>query len=121
LEELVYALAHGTDIDDKDDVFKRIDIHDAALNGKMDVIIVLLDQGATVVDRDYNGSTALCLAAIAGNTKVVTLLLEQGAKINKKNINDITALHIAAGCGHKEMVAILWSTGLRLRISIRRA
>ena len=86
LEELSYALAHGIDIDDKDDVLKRIDIHDAALNGKMDVAIALLDQGATVVDRDYNGSTTLYLTAITGNTTVVTLLLERGAKINKKNI-----------------------------------
>ena len=60
-------------------------LHVAALNGHLEIVEYLLEQGA---DRDHptNGiQTPLHLAALAGQLKVAQCLMTYGADINVKN------------------------------------
>ncbi|KAF2727348.1 ankyrin, partial [Polyplosphaeria fusca] len=93
--------------------FNRVDEYKtvlgaAAENGRMDVVQLLLDHGATV-----QGSGAIVLAAEAGNKEVVALLLERGADVNEVGVADPTdprvgedmgsALHKAVAASHEDV------------------
>ena len=43
---------------------------------------MLINHGANVEDRDYDGQTALTVACSQGYTEVAEILLEKGAIIN---------------------------------------
>ncbi len=58
--------------------------------------------------RNYNGKTALMLAAKYGRTEIVRLLLaESDIDVNLKSLKGKTALIIAAQYNHKEIVQLL--------------
>lgn len=92
----------------------------AAANGRIDVLKVLLDRGASInevpnpdlmlnqtdFDEVKNG---LCAAAERDNDDVVRFLLERGADVSVKDGKGMTALEIARMNGHESCVALLSS------------
>ena len=84
---------------------------------RVDVVQLLLDNGANQEKADHRGSTPLQLAAKAGHKGVVQLLLNNGADPNRANIMGTTALHEAAGVhkkyneAHKDIVKLLLDNG----------
>jgi len=50
--------------------------------GKSETVSMLINHGANVEDRDYDGQTALTVACSQGYTEVAEILLEKGAIIN---------------------------------------
>ncbi|UKZ79073.1 hypothetical protein TrVFT333_006824 [Trichoderma virens FT-333] len=83
-------------------------LHEAARNGKADVVKLLLGQGANIEAKNNDGNTPLHDAARNGKADVTKLLLARGANIEAKN-NDIgdTPLHLAAWNGKADMVKFL--------------
>jgi ankyrin repeat protein len=53
-----------------------------ASKGDVDAVKQLLDEGASANASDYDGRTALHLAASEGHVPVVELLLQQGVDVN---------------------------------------
>jgi ankyrin repeat protein len=94
------------------------EIHQAALDGDLDKVKVLLKANPDLVfskvstnDTYYAryGYTPLECAAEKGHKDVVEYLLANKADVNAKSDNGWTALHAAAYHGHKDVVEVLLS------------
>ena len=81
-------------------------LHFAAYNGHMDMVRLLLENGAnTEAMRRDDGGTPLDSAAYNGQTDIVRLLLEEGANIEATRSDDgSTPLDSAAYNGHLDAV-----------------
>uniref|UniRef100_A0A8C9SJJ8 Ankyrin repeat and KH domain containing 1 n=1 Tax=Scleropages formosus TaxID=113540 RepID=A0A8C9SJJ8_SCLFO len=84
----------------------------ACAGGFVDVVKVLLKEGANIEDHNENGHTPLMEAASAGHVEVARVLLEYGAGINThSNEFKESALTLACYKGHLEMVRFLLEAG----------
>ncbi|XP_015181956.1 PREDICTED: ankyrin repeat and sterile alpha motif domain-containing protein 1B-like isoform X1 [Polistes dominula] len=89
-------------------------LHHAALNGRREIVKLLLQYEASTNVVDAKGSSPLHLAAWKGDTEIVRLILSQGPSVPKVNLatkDNETALHCAAQYGHTEIVAQLLDYG----------
>ncbi len=73
----------------------------------LDVIKVLLENGADVNHPDFDGMTPLCLASILGHKDVVQLLLESHADVGHWDRHGRTPLMLASANGHHTVVKLL--------------
>ncbi|MEN9677133.1 MAG: Glucans biosynthesis protein [Verrucomicrobiota bacterium] len=67
----------------------------AALTGKREMAVALLDRGAPVDGRNSDGGTALHAAGFMGYGDVVELLVRRGADVNLPSTSGETPLHSA--------------------------
>ena len=69
---------------------------------------VLLERGADIDARGYDGRTPLHLAAVAEGASVpfVSMLLERGAAVDARDDDGNTPLHLAAANPAPAMVAV---------------
>ena len=86
-------------------------VYNTALNGKKEVLKLLLGNGAEPDKADKKGRTPLHVAASKGEKKLAQILLDGGADPNKANHYGSTALHWAAKNGHKDMAQLLLDVG----------
>ena len=100
------------DVNVKDYINERSGIHYAALNGRVDVVKVLLQNGADVNDVDVLEWTALHCAAKKGHVGVVKVLIQNGADVNAVDEEKSTALHYAARYGHVDVAKVLIQKGV---------
>jgi len=84
-----------------------ISIHEAALNGRKDLVISLLNQGIIVDTLDVEGRTALMYASYNGHFEIIRTLLEKGADVNLSDSYGRTALMMASSGPYKESVRLL--------------
>src|SRR5688500_8112086 len=83
-------------------------VADAAMEGRMDAVRILLKGGADVNAPQGDGMTALHWAAKRGDAPLATLLI--GAKANVKAVTRIgayTPLHVASELGHASVITEL--------------
>lgn len=80
---------------------------EAADNGHIAIVKLVLEAKANIGDGCLWGETELHMAAKKGHTETVKLLLAAKANINAKNVRGDTALHWAAKRGHTETVKLL--------------
>lgn len=78
-----------------------------ATNGKLEIVRLLLDNGADISVADNNGCTPLYSASSNGHLGVVRLLLDNGADIILADKRACTPLHGASENGHVEVVKLL--------------
>lgn len=90
-------------------------LHMAAMNGKVDILTILIARGANVNIQDDEGVSPLMVAAKAGQLEAVQALIAQGAKIELQDKLGENALHIAAGHGKKDVVEALLDRGANIR------
>jgi ankyrin repeat protein len=84
----------------------------AALQGDVEAVSALLDNGADVNVRHEDGWSGLLLAAANGHSLVVQALLDKGAKVEaKENLMGQTALIWAVKGGHTAVVKALLKAG----------
>jgi ankyrin repeat protein len=85
---------------------------EAAWRNNVDIIKLLIDNGANVESKDEYGRTAFRNAISAKNIEIAELLLKRGANVNSKNRAGETALLEAVG--HIEIVKFLLDKGIDL-------
>jgi ankyrin repeat protein len=72
-------------------------LHLAAHYGDVDAMEALLDRGANVDPRDFEGGTPLFRAVESGHLNAVELLLQRGANTRAWRVDGRTALDLAEG------------------------
>lgn len=73
-------------------------LHEAAANGRLKVVLWLLDHGADINRCNDRGDSALLAAARSGHDDVVASLIARGADVRVHNSQGDAALHAAAFC-----------------------
>jgi ankyrin repeat protein len=91
--------------------FTRTALEAASAKGAVAAVEVLIEAGAEIGIRGYQGRTALHLAAKHGHDSVVSTLLRSGAGIDAHDDFGKTALHLAAEVGHDSVVTTLLRAG----------
>jgi ankyrin repeat protein len=90
----------------------------AAVEGRLDAVRYLLDQGADVNARDERGRNALTEAAFNGNAAVIKELILRGAELNALS-DEGTALDIATKTKHEDAVELLKHYGAKSANNVR--
>lgn len=88
-------------------------VHWAALSGNIEVVTLLLDNGAEVDAVDAQGLTALHWAAWQGQPEVARLLVGRGASVDLVSVAGNTALDRAISDGHQDVADYLTSIGAK--------
>ena len=109
---IVTALIHNGAHIDEYNVFSETPLLIAA---DVEIVSILLENGASVNNTDNEERNALHRAALQGNAAVVSVLLENGASIEALDPAGSTALHLAASEGHVDAVSILLQNGASIK------
>ncbi|KAJ5557005.1 hypothetical protein N7494_000920 [Penicillium frequentans] len=85
-------------------------IFSAARNGHVEVVKLLINEGADFKEPEHTyGSTLLQAATDSGNINIVQLLLDYGADVSAKNNAGVTPLLTASWDGYLDIVSLLLS------------
>ncbi len=85
-----------------------LSLHQAAANGQLEVVKLLVENSVDVNVRGKGGCTPIMYVAYRGYTDIVKLLIKQGAKVDAKDANGNTLIKYAASGGHMEMIEMLY-------------
>lgn len=109
-------LSRGADVDAIDDDgngYLRMVIQ---WQRNVEILQMLLDNGANTELRTKHGLTALHEACIMGDRKATLMLLDAGANIHAKEAQGCTALHWAAGLDYIKIVHVLLEHGAEVDV-----
>lgn len=88
-------------------------LHWAAIDGRKDVVALLVAKGADVNARNPQGATPLHMACGSGRKEAAAELLKNGADMHSRDSSDSTPMARAEAGGHKDVVVLLRSFGAR--------
>ena len=88
-----------------------VDIHQAVIDGNIEVVKQHIADGADVDAKLDRGYTALHYAAHEGHKEIAQLLIAAGADVNAKDDDGHAPLTQAAIDGHKKIVELLIGAG----------
>jgi len=94
----------ATNLDGMEDVTA---MHIATIYNQPDAVNLLIDSGADIEAKAYEGFTPLHTAAYEGHADMVTLLLDNGADKTAETENSQTPLDIAVELGNRTIIALL--------------
>ena len=86
-------------------------LFDACLEGNINSVEKLIENGCNINETDKSGNSALKAASNMGHIEIVRLLLSNGADVNIKNENRSDPLIGASFWGHSEIVNLLLEHG----------
>jgi ankyrin repeat protein len=95
----------------KENPTPRINLHLAALQGRVDAIQQHIKAGSDLNAKDEYGSSPLIAAITFGQTEAAKALIEAGIDMKIANNEGSTPLHIAAFFCHTEIVEALLKNG----------
>lgn len=104
-------LMHGADVNSNSAMNKMTSLSFAAIQGREDFLVLLLDHGADLEMRNMFGHTALYSACTENQLTCATILLERGADIECIATDGRTPLISSVVGGHLEMVSFLIEKG----------
>ena len=99
----------GTNIDTVDDWTGKTALHYAAEYGHLEIVELLLANGANVNRRDDDKATPLYFAAVGGFVDVARLLLDYGADINARDKAKESPMDGAVFFGHMNVADLFQS------------
>ena len=108
----VFLLYHAI-IDGK----SRMELFDAATDGRHGAALRAIDSGLTVNATDRHGWTPLMVAAARGDAELLRDLLSRHANLNARNSSGATALMLALWYGHPDEAEALIAAGADVRIA----
>ncbi|OQR91706.1 hypothetical protein ACHHYP_20174 [Achlya hypogyna] len=82
-------------------------LFDAAATGEVDLVVFLLDHGASADSTNDMRQTLLHVAAQHGHTAIVRILLEREADVNALDSMDRSPLHVAAVGDNVDVIELL--------------
>lgn len=86
----------------------------AVVNGKTEMVKVLVEGGAWVNYLNSSAVNALWLAAGSGHLEIVKFLVSRGAYVNNSNSEEVTPLMLAAMNGHLGVARFLIKSGAHI-------
>ena len=92
---------------------RTLKLVEATLEGNINKVQTLLEEGADVNAKANNGATALHIASEYRHPDIVEILLANGANVNTKTYNGVSALQNAESRGYTEIVQLLKDAGAR--------
>jgi ankyrin repeat protein len=93
------------------------EIHDAARQGNLEKVRVLVDKDPTLIAaKDKGGEIPLHWAAFSGNVDLVRFLLDKGAVVDAKNGRGLTPLAFAALQGRTPAAGLLIERGADVNV-----
>jgi ankyrin repeat protein len=102
------ALNRVEDINTKND-YSWTFLFTAVQRGNLEIVKILVENGANVNITDYNRNTPAILAAKYGFLDILKYLVEKGADINMMDYDGITPLKAAEKYGRSEVVEYLYN------------
>jgi ankyrin repeat protein len=114
LKEVRRQLAWGVNVNERHFFTRDTLLIEAAANGHVDVVKLLIENGADVNLKGEAWYGPLHAAAARGHIEVVKILLENGADVNIFHQNK--PLHNAAMNGHIEVAQILLAHGADINV-----
>ena len=109
------SVAEGADVNAKDSGFQLSPLAWAVIEGKPELVSLLIKAGANVDARDGEGSSALHAASFLGRGEEGALLIAAGANVNARNSDGETPLDSQ----RHGMDTVNWVSGM-LGIEIKR-
>ena len=97
----------GANVNADRDKYANTALHLASSRGHLDIVRLLLTEGADITIADNDGMTALHWASSRGHLDIVRLLLTEGADITIADNNGRTALILASRNGHIDIANCL--------------
>jgi len=114
-------LATATELSDKKEpaveTGTTTPLHEAASDGREDVVRSLVSSGADALARDEQGATALHLAASNGHIGIVQFFLDHRVPVDVKAGSNRTPLLYACAGGRTEVVRLLLDKGADIKVS----
>ncbi|KAF4525913.1 hypothetical protein B566_EDAN014630 [Ephemera danica] len=98
---------------------KDQELHNAAMNGNVQLVRNLITKGVNVSATNEDRNSGLIFASWNNHTAIVKLLIEAGAYLNAQNINNSTALILAAYHNQTEVCKMLLDAGADANIENR--
>lgn len=89
----------------------RIPLHDVIERGDEDLAVSLIEDGASLSEKDEKGQTALHMAASKGSLRTVLLLLQRGSDKEALNRDRRAPIEVAAAEAHVDVVKALIEAG----------
>ena len=113
LEAITLVLSSNVDInhtDQKSAGYSALTY--ATIQNRVHIVKLLIENGANVNLKSFEGSTALHAAAMTGGNKhLISLLLDAQADVNAHDVDGITALNLAATKGFHDAASLLIDYG----------
>jgi ankyrin repeat protein len=108
-------------LDIYNDKLRQTPLHLAVLMKQIEIVKLLLDNGANPEMFDHNGDTALHLACRSGNVTMVNEILKRRESqvpqnLDVRNYEGHTCLHLAVLGGHKKIADILLNSGADVNV-----
>lgn len=97
LDVIQQHIAAGSDLNEREPIVGSTPLISAAVFGKTEVAMALIDAGADINIQNKEGSTALHSAAFLCREEIVKMLLDNGANKDLLNIYGSTPLASVAG------------------------
>ncbi len=110
-KSLLKQIESGANVNAVDQKTGYTALHTAAEAGNTEIMQGLLDHGADIEAKTFQGHTPLMLAAQAGQTEAVRMLLERNPSLDSTTTRTETALYFAAKSGFTEIVEMLLARG----------
>jgi len=98
---------HGAGVNDTTGLNGNTALADAMMARRVDVVKLLLENGASPNLANHSQMTPLHDAASYPDAKILSLLLEHGANVELRNYQAKTPLELAVEAGYEENIAVL--------------